>query len=99
MALVAGEVERIAELLGLDLHAMTARYTRLLADRSGLSLVERADGACVFLQADNSCRIQAAKPLQCRGFPHTWRSERLVAGCPALQGVACSGEPPVPTVC
>lgn len=84
--LVAGEAEQIAALLGSALYDFTANYTRLLNDRCGLSLTERADGACAFLQADNTCRIEAAKPQQCRGFPHVWRSARLVAGCAALGG-------------
>ena len=83
--LAAGEVEGIAAWLNLALHDFTARYTRLLDDRRGLSLTERPDGACVFLQADNACHIQAVKPHQCRGFPFVWRSERLAAACPALR--------------
>ena len=81
----ADEAERIAAVLGFALYDFTARYTRLLDDRRGLSLTERPDGACIFLQADNTCLIQAAKPEQCRGFPHVWRSERLAAACAALR--------------
>ena len=40
----------------------------------GWALNKRADGACVFLDADNQCRIhkefgESAKPLACRIFP------------------------------
>ncbi len=40
-------------------------------------LAHRADGACVFLQDDNLCRIharhgEAAKPLSCRLYPFTF---------------------------
>ena len=90
VVLEAGEPERIAALLGDALYAFTARYTRLLDDRRGLSLTERPDGACIFLQDDNGCRIQDAKPQQCRGFPHAWRSARLMATCAGLRG----GSPP-----
>ena len=79
------EPEAIATLLGLDVYAFTTRYTRLAADRSGLSLTERPDGACIFLTPDNTCHIQATKPAQCRGFPLTWHSERLAASCAGLQ--------------
>ena len=50
------------------------RYTRLTADRSGLSLIEKADGACVFLTETRppACRIEAVKPRQCRDFPEKW---------------------------
>ncbi|MDD5705863.1 MAG: YkgJ family cysteine cluster protein, partial [Kiritimatiellae bacterium] len=66
MILDDGEAERLASLLGLAAYDFTARYTRLLASRRGLSLNERPDGACVFLQADNTCLVHAAKPRQCR---------------------------------
>ncbi len=82
-----GEAEAIADLLGLTPHDFTARYTRLLADRRGLSLTERADGACIFLETGNACLIQNVKPRQCRGFPNEWRSERLTAACAALRDV------------
>jgi len=52
-------------------------YTELARNRSQLTLVERADGACVFLEG-NRCRIYAARPAQCRAFPSQWR----VTGCP-----------------
>jgi len=91
VVLESGEVERIASLLGLAFYAFTARYTRLLDDRQGLSLTERPDGACIFLQDDNTCLIQEAKPQQCRSFPHAWRSERLMATC---AGLRAGGWPP-----
>ena len=50
-----------------------------------ISLGERPDGACIFLQPDNSCRIQAAKPQQCRAFPYLWRSARLANMCAGFQ--------------
>ncbi len=79
--LLPGEEQTIADQLGLALLAFTSAYTRLTADRRALSLGERADGACVFLQADNSCRIQAVKPQQCRAFPFLWRSARPANMC------------------
>lgn len=85
MILTSDETERVAEFLNLPVQDFTERYTRLLDDRRGLSLTERADGACVFLESDNTCRIQAAKPQQCRGFPFAWRSERLAARCAGLR--------------
>ena len=51
--------------------AVTVRASWLSARRQ---LAQRDDGACVFLMADNRCRIHAehgaaAKPLVCRMFP------------------------------
>jgi uncharacterized protein len=81
VVLADGEDREIAALLGMELYAFTSAYTRLAADRSALTLSARPDGACIFLQLDNTCRIQAAKPRQCRAFPYLWRSARLANIC------------------
>ena len=86
--LLDGEEQGIADLLGLELYAFTSAYTRLTADRTALSLSERPDGACIFLQPDNTCRIQARKPRQCRSFPYLWRSARLANMCAGWQAAA-----------
>lgn len=75
------EVDAIAHLLALDVHAFTERCTRLTGDRRSLTLVERPDGACIFLTPDNACQIESAKPRQCRGFPFLWRTARLANMC------------------
>lgn len=75
MKIAADEAVSLAGLLGIAVTDFTGRYTRLTADRRGLSLVERPDGSCVFLEADNACRVQAAKPRQCRAFPLAWAFE------------------------
>ena len=46
-------------------------HTRLTRDRLGLSIVERPDDSCSMLAPDG-CRIQKAKPYQCRAFPREW---------------------------
>lgn len=88
--LAEGEEQAIAAVLGVAVTVFTSSYTRLADDRQGLSLTERPDGACIFLQADNTCRIQAAKPRQCRAFPYLWRSARLASICSGWQK-ACEG--------
>ena len=86
------EDQKIAALLGLELYDFTTAYTRLAADRRALSLTERPDGACIFLQPDQTCRIQATKPQQCRAFPYLWRSARLASTCMGWQtGVQQTG--------
>jgi Fe-S-cluster containining protein len=77
----AGEVEAIAAWLGLTVSDFTDAFTRLTTDRQAITLTERPDGACIFLQPDNSCRIQAAKPQQCSAFPYLWRTARLANMC------------------
>lgn len=79
--LLPGEGEVIAALLGISERNFFDRYTRLTADRRGLSLTEASDGSCIFLQPDNLCRIDAAKPAQCRDYPALWNSELLDAAC------------------
>jgi Fe-S-cluster containining protein len=71
--LTAADVDRIAAFLGMAVEAFTARYTRLAPQRSGLSLTETGEGACIFLDARGDCAIQAVKPEQCDAFPGTWR--------------------------
>lgn len=85
VALQPDEPEKIAAFLGLDTLEFTERYTQLTFNRSTLSLTESADGACVFLEPDNTCRIQAVKPGQCLGFPSQWTSSQIEACCPALK--------------
>ena len=68
------EVEAIAGFLQLPLEVFTNEYCRLTGDRSGLSLNEREDGSCIFLEESPrpACRIEPVKPRQCRAFPEQW---------------------------
>ncbi len=68
------DVTRLAEAVGLSERSFIRRYTRLAPNRRELSLAERDDGACVFLEA-RRCRVYAARPRQCRDFPVRWRVE------------------------
>ena len=78
--LTDADLAALARQLALSTDAFIQRHTVLAANRAQLSLAEQPDGACCFLGPDNACRVYAARPQQCRDFPHTWR----VAGCPAL---------------
>lgn len=80
-----GEPPALADALGLSEEALIARFTRLTRDRRGLALTEQSDGACVFLGPDNACRVQQAKPRQCRDYPLRWHSRLLDAACPVRQ--------------
>ena len=66
------EVDEIAAFLGVPVEQFVARFTAVTDDRRSLTLIERSDGACVMLTKDNRCRINPAKPNQCRGFPNEW---------------------------
>jgi hypothetical protein len=69
--LLEEEITRLAEFLGMSEHEFIQRHTRLRADRRGLSLLEKSNGECEFLDG-NDCRVQPVKPQQCRDFPNLW---------------------------
>lgn len=86
--LADGEPEAIAGVLGLEVGEFTSRFTRLREDRRGLSLVDHPDGSCIFLAGTPpSCRIQAAKPSQCREFPFNWRYADWEKICAAAHAI------------
>ena len=76
------EIDRIAEFVGVDVYQFIETYTRLTNNRAGLSLIEKEDGACVFLGKDNRCLIEAVKPEQCRKFPFEWKYADMLTICP-----------------
>jgi Fe-S-cluster containining protein len=82
----AAEIAALAAWLQLPEDEFIQRYTRLTADRRGLSLTEREDGACVFLQ-DRDCLVQPVKPRQCRDFPNGWNFPGFEHECRALSRV------------
>jgi len=84
--LAEGEAESIAEMLGMTVADFTGQFTRLRDDRRGLSLIDAHDGACIFLARDPfACRIQVAKPKQCRDFPLDWKYEDWERICAAAR--------------
>ena len=68
------EVDAIAAFLGIPAEEFLERWTELMPDRQGLTLIEKADGSCVFLEEGEpaGCRIDPVKPEQCRRFPERW---------------------------
>lgn len=65
------EAEAIAGFLDLGLDDFIQSHTRLCANRTALSLQEKENGECQFLDG-NVCTIQPVKPFQCSGFPNRW---------------------------
>ena len=76
----SADLAAAAAALGLAEGEFIEEFTTLAQNRAQLTLKEAPDGACVFLNASERCRIYSARPRQCRDFPHAWR----VAGCPGL---------------
>lgn len=77
------EVRSIASFLGLPVSEFTTLYTKLRANRQGLSLIEKSNHECYFLDGVN-CTINSVKPEQCRGFPNTWNFPGWRQVCEAI---------------
>lgn len=61
------EIERLAELLGLDAETFSRRYVRRI-HHEHFSLIEKhGSHDCIFWQ--DGCTVYAARPDQCRTFP------------------------------
>ena len=71
MKIGEAEIEAMARLFGMSEFDFVQEHTRIRPQRDGLALKDKANGECVFLE-DGGCRVQEAKPLQCKGFPNTW---------------------------
>ena len=76
------ETARLADFLGMEEAEFVERYTRLRPDRAGLSLKDKANGECIFLEGEN-CAVQPVKPHQCRAFPNAWRFPGFEKVCQA----------------
>jgi len=91
------EIDPIAACLGLTAEEFLDRFCRISPDRQALSLVEREDGGCIFLEDDGpgqaACRIQQEKPEQCRTFPERWNFPGWQKECPGGQTEEKSAEP------
>jgi len=83
------EIPAIAGVLGLSEFDFIQQYTVLRPNRSGLALIPTPGGECVFLDG-RDCRIQAAKPRQCKGFPNEWNFPGWREVCEAIE----AEEPP-----
>jgi uncharacterized protein len=79
------EVGRIATFLELTEDEFIQKHTRLSANRKHLSIIDKADGSCQFLQGQNTCLIQSVKPEQCSGFPNKWRFDGWREVCEAIE--------------
>ena len=78
--LMDADISELARHLKLDERDFILQYTRLASNRAQLSIKDKADGSCVFLDGD-LCGVYEARPIQCRSFPAAWQ---VRAGCPEL---------------
>ncbi len=78
-----GEVEEIASFLDLPLYDFVSKYTDLRINRAGLTLIDKPNGECIFLDGID-CTIQSVKPGQCAGFPNDWNFPGWKEKCEAI---------------
>jgi Fe-S-cluster containining protein len=79
------EVPVIAAFVGMTEEEFIHDCTRLNANRTGLSIIDKPNGECLFLEGVNTCRIQKVKPHQCAGFPNTWNFPGWREKCEAIE--------------
>lgn len=86
------EIDAIAAYLGIPLEQFLTEYTELLPDRTGLTLPEKPDGSCCFLEEGEParCRIDPVKPVQCRRFPEHWNFPGWEKECAAGKAPAAA---------
>ena len=82
--MTAAAIDAAAAYLKMTPEEFIEQYTAVMPDRSGLTLIEKPDGSCIFLEETDppSCRIQPVKPEQCRGFPEHWNFPGWEKECP-----------------
>lgn len=87
-----GRNRAIAAYLGIPLEQFLTEYTELLPDRTGLTLPEKPDGSCCFLEEGEParCRIDPVKPVQCRRFPEHWNFPGWEEECAAGKAPAAA---------
>jgi Fe-S-cluster containining protein len=73
----------MAALLGESEWDFVQKFTRLRPQRDGLALLDKENGECIFLDGGD-CRVQEAKPIQCREFPNRWNFQGWRGVCEAV---------------
>jgi Fe-S-cluster containining protein len=81
--LTDAEIAKLATFKGMSEHDFIQQFTRLRHDRSGLALMEKPNGECIFLDGEN-CSVQPVKPQQCRDFPNLWNFPGFEKVCHAI---------------
>ncbi len=65
------DIARLSRRLRMAEQDFIERHTRLASNRAQLSLREKPDGSCEFLEGA-SCAVYEERPSQCRDFPSAW---------------------------
>ena len=82
--LTDADIMAMAALFELSEWDFIQQFTRVRPRKDGLALLDKPNGECFFLEGQD-CRVQAAKPEQCRGFPNTWNFPGWRDVCEAIE--------------
>ena len=77
VSLSDGEVEVLAEHLGIPVEQFRERYTRQDPEDSRVAIIRHNKGECVFLDG-NICMVYDARPSACREYPYLSSKVRSV---------------------
>ncbi len=83
VVLTEEDLQAIAEFKDMSVYDFVAEFTALRENRTGLTLIEKENGECVFLDGIE-CTINSVKPAQCRGFPNQWNFPGWRDSCEAI---------------
>lgn len=83
--MTSAEVTAIAAYIGMPEDDFIRDCTRLNVNRTGLSIIDKPNGECLFLDGVNVCRLQSVKPVQCSGFPNVWNFAGWRDKCEAVE--------------
>jgi len=89
--LTEAEIQRLAAFKEMTESDFIQKYTRLTAHRTGLALLDKPNGECIFLDGID-CSVQEVKPQQCRDFPNLWNFPGFQKVCAAIPRVVASDE-------
>ena len=92
VVLSESEITKMAKDLSCNEKEFIQKYTTLRQSRAGLTLSEKSDGSCIFLEG-NSCKVHHSKPNQCRNFPNKWRFPGWRQICEATPQMANNSSP------
>lgn len=83
--LTSKDIRDMAEEFNMTEQEFVDKYATIAPDKTGFVFKDREDGACIMLEGDNVCKIQVAKPLQCRRYPEGWMTHELINACVGLK--------------
>ncbi len=81
------EITRIATFLGQSEADFITHETEVAPGRRSLMMRNTDDGACVWLDAHNRCRLHPVKPDKCRTFPFALTNADSAEICPGLKAL------------